>query len=111
MALVRRDEPATRQLSGEGSHLTPGITLSRYTYKQRMAFLRGPIVCSTFSARPLLLSVSKEDVRKTTGKDNSMPPFIPMSVLLVFFVCALWFHDVWFPPEGRGYKKKRNPGF
>ncbi len=42
MALVRPDEPANRQLSGEGLHLTLLITLRRYTYKQRMAFLPGP---------------------------------------------------------------------
>ena len=94
-------------------HLTLVITLSRYTYKQRMAFLpdpAGPIVCSTFSARPILLTVSKKYVWKTTVKESIMQPFIPMSVLLVIYVCALWFHDVWFPPEGRGYKKKRNLG-
>ncbi len=34
-----------------------------------------------------------------------MPMFIP---LLLIFVCSLWYHDVWFLPEGRAYKKKRN---
>jgi RNA polymerase sigma-70 factor, ECF subfamily len=31
--------------------------------------------------------------------------FIP---LLLIFVGTLWYHDVWFPPEGRVYKKKRD---
>ena len=39
--------------------------------------------------------------------DIIMPPFISLFLLFVIFVCALWFHDAWFPPEGRGYKKKR----
>jgi hypothetical protein len=43
LALVRPDEPASRQLSGEGLHLTLLITFRRYTYKQRMAFLPGPV--------------------------------------------------------------------
>src|SRR5579859_4395364 len=42
LALVRPDEPASRQLSGERWHLTLGITLRRYTEKERMAFLPGP---------------------------------------------------------------------
>lgn len=37
-----------------------------------------------------------------------MPMFIPLLLLFGIVACALWFHDVWFPPEGRGYKKKRN---
>jgi|SRR5690242_214829 len=37
MALVHRDELATRQLSREEFHLTLGITLRRYTSMQRMA--------------------------------------------------------------------------
>jgi hypothetical protein len=32
---------------------------------------------------------------------------ISLLLLFVIFVGALWFHDVWFPPEGRGYKTKR----
>ncbi len=68
MALVRRDEPATWHLSGEGVHLTLVITLSRYTYKQRMAFLRCQIVRSTFSSRHILLTVSKKDVWRDNRK-------------------------------------------
>jgi hypothetical protein len=63
------------------------------------------MLCSIFSCRHSLLIVSKKYVWNTTAKDISMPPFIP---LLLIFVCALWYHDVWFPPEGRAYKKKRN---
>jgi hypothetical protein len=38
MDLVRRDEPANKQLSREGFHLTLVITLSRYTYKAENGF-------------------------------------------------------------------------
>ncbi len=37
-----------------------------------------------------------------------MPIFIPLLLTFMIFVCALWYHDVWFPPEGRAYIKKRN---
>jgi hypothetical protein len=63
------------------------------------------MLCSIFSCRHILLTVSKKYVWNTTAKDNVMPIFLP---LLPIFVCALWYHDVWFPPEGRAYKKKRN---
>jgi len=52
--------------------------------------------------------VSRKYVWNTTVKDTIMPTFISLFLLFVIFVGALWFHDVWFPPEGRGYKKKRN---
>jgi hypothetical protein len=26
----------------------------------------------------------------------------------VILLCSLWFHDVWFPPEGRAERKKWN---
>jgi uncharacterized membrane protein YeaQ/YmgE (transglycosylase-associated protein family) len=45
MALVRRDEPATRQLSTDGScnaGITLSITLGTYTEEERMAFLLSP---------------------------------------------------------------------
>ena len=63
---------------------------------------------SIFSSRPILLTVSKKYAWNTTRKDIVMPMFIPLLLLFAIFACALWFHDVWFPPEGRGYKKKRN---
>ncbi len=40
-------------------------------------------------------------------KGHMMPTFISLLLLFVIFVGALWFHDVLFPPEGRGYKMKR----
>jgi hypothetical protein len=45
MALVRRDEPASRQLSTDGScnvSITLSLTLGRYTKEERMAFLPTP---------------------------------------------------------------------
>jgi len=35
-----------------------------------------------------------------------MPIFLPLLLIFVLLACALWYHDVWFPPEGRAYKKK-----
>ena len=61
-----------------------------------------------FSSRPMLLTVSKKDAWNTKGKDIVMPMFIPLFLLFVIFACALWYHDVWFPPEGPAYNKKRN---
>lgn len=50
----------------------------------------------------------EQEVRlETTVKDSIIPTFISLFLIFVIFVSALWFHDVWFPPEGRGYKKKR----
>jgi hypothetical protein len=66
------------------------------------------MLCSIFSCRHILLAVSKKYVWNTTVKDIVMPHFIP---LLLLFVCALWYHDAWFPPEGRAYKKKRNHNY
>ncbi len=66
------------------------------------------MLCSIFSSRHILLKVSRKYVWNTTVKDTIMPTFISLFLLFVIFVGALWFHDVWFPPEGRGYKKKRN---
>ncbi len=63
---------------------------------------------SIFSSRPILLTVSMKDAWNTTRKDIIMSPFISLLLLFVLIVCALWYHDVWFPPEGRAYKKKRN---
>ena len=37
-----------------------------------------------------------------------MPFFIYLLLLSMFFVCSLWFHDVWFPPEGRAKHNKPN---
>ena len=37
-----------------------------------------------------------------------MPYFIYLLLLSVIFVGSLWFHDVWFPPEGRAKHKKPN---
>ena len=37
-----------------------------------------------------------------------MPMFIPLLLLFVFFICSLWFHDVWFPPEGRTHHHNRS---
>ena len=56
----------------------------------------------------VISSVSKKYVWNTTAKDIVMPIFIPLFLIFVLFVCALWYHDVWFPPEGRAYKKKWN---
>ena len=66
------------------------------------------MLCRTFSCRHILLTVNEKDVWNTTAKDIVMPIFIPLLLIFVIFMCALWFHDVWFPPEGRAYKKKRN---
>ena len=47
MAVVRRDEPAIRQLSTDGLcnvSITRSITLHRYTEEERMAFLPSPTV-------------------------------------------------------------------
>jgi hypothetical protein len=63
---------------------------------------------SILSSRPILLTVSMKDAWNTTRKDIIMSPFISLLLLFVLIVCALWYHDVWFPPEGRAYKKKRN---
>ena len=65
------------------------------------------MLCSIFSSRYILLKVSRKYVWNTTVKDTIMPTFISLFLLFVIFVGALWFHDVWFPPEGRGYKKRR----
>jgi hypothetical protein len=35
-----------------------------------------------------------------------MPIFLPLLLIFVILVCALWYHDVWFPPEGRAYTQK-----
>ena len=35
-----------------------------------------------------------------------MAMFIFPFLLLVILLCALWFHDVRYPPEGRAEKKK-----
>ena len=51
--------------------------------------------------------MSKKYVWKTTVKDIVMPIFLPLLLIFVILVCALWFHDVWFPPEGRAYTKQR----
>ena len=64
------------------------------------------MLCSIFSSRHILLTVSKKYVWNTTVKDIVMPIFIPLLLIFVIFVCALWYHDVWFPPEARAYKKK-----
>jgi hypothetical protein len=34
-----------------------------------------------------------------------MSILIPLLLFFVIFVCALWYHDVWFPPKGRAYKR------
>ena len=47
-------------------------------------------------------------VWKTTAKDSIMPYFIYLLLLSAIFVGSLWFHDVWFPPEGRAKHKKQN---
>jgi len=62
------------------------------------------MLCSIFSCRHSLLTGSKKYVWNTTAKDIVMP-------LLLIFVCALWYHDVWFLAEGRAYKKKRNHNY
>ncbi len=64
------------------------------------------MLCSIFSCRHIFLTVSKKYVWNTTAKDIIMLMFIPLLLIFVLFVCALWYHDVWFPPEGRAYKKK-----
>jgi hypothetical protein len=64
------------------------------------------MLCSIFSCRYIFLAVSKKYVWNTTAKDIIMLTFIPLLLIFVLFVCALWYHDVWFPPEGRAYKKK-----
>ena len=51
--------------------------------------------------------MSKKYVWKTTVMDIVMPIFLPLLLIFVILVCALWYHDVWFPPEGRAYTKKR----
>jgi hypothetical protein len=66
------------------------------------------MLCSIFSCRHSLLTVSKKYVWNTTVKDIVMPIFLP---LLLVFVCALCYHDAWFPPEGRADKKKRNHNY
>jgi hypothetical protein len=35
-----------------------------------------------------------------------MPIFLPLLLIFVLLICALWYHDVSFPPEGRAYMKK-----
>src|SRR2546430_6178137 len=51
-------------------------------------------------------TVSTRGVLNTTGKDTTMLLFIFSFLLFVILLCALWFHDVWYPPEGRAEKKK-----
>ena len=52
--------------------------------------------------------MSKKYVWNITAKDIVMPIFLP---LLLVFVCALCYHDAWFPPEGRADKQKRNHNY
>jgi len=51
-------------------------------------------------------TVSKRCVLNKTGKDTTMLVVFVSFLLLVILLCALWFHDVWYPPEGRAEKKK-----
>jgi hypothetical protein len=67
------------------------------------------MLCSIFSCRHILLTVSKKYVWNITAKDIMMPMFIPLLLLFGIFVCALWFHAVRFPLEGRARNKLRNP--
>src|SRR5438105_2891444 len=59
-----------------------------------------------FSSHQSTSIVSKTCVPNTTAKDNIMPTFLPLLLLFAGFIGALWFHDVWYPPEGRANKKK-----
>jgi hypothetical protein len=64
------------------------------------------MLCSIFSCRHIFLNVSKKDVWDTTVKDIVMPIFLPLLLIFVLLMCALWYHDVRFPPEGRAYMKQ-----
>ena len=49
--------------------------------------------------------VSKRCVLKTAGKDTTMSVVIFSILFSVILLCALWFHDTWYPPEGRAESK------
>ena len=52
--------------------------------------------------------VSKRSVVKTTGKDTRMSVVIFSILLSVILLGSLWFHDTWYPPEGRAERKRWN---
>src|SRR5579859_4164339 len=60
----------------------------------------------TTSMKGTLDTVSKRCVLNTTGKDTAMSVIIFSILLSVTLLGAIWFHDVWLPPEGRAEIKR-----
>ncbi|HEU5226927.1 MAG TPA: hypothetical protein VFU49_03870 [Ktedonobacteraceae bacterium] len=48
---------------------------------------------------------------KTTRKDTAMLVVIFSVLFSVTLLGALWFHDVWYPPEGRAERKQWSRSF
>lgn len=55
--------------------------------------------------------VSKRGVLKTMRKDTAMLAVIFSILFSVILLGALWFHDVWYPPEGRAERKQWSRSF